>query len=80
MTFREYIYYNKLQVKDIAELLYVDRSYLSSALTGRIAWPKKLSYQVERFTEGLIKAAEIQGRFQTDIDSERYAEILKEGI
>ena len=78
MTFSEYLFYNKLQLRHVAPKLFIDKNYLSALLRGRNQWSPKISQHIESFTDGLVKAQDLSGKFQTDIDEERYQQILKE--
>lgn len=62
-TLPEYIFYNDIKVKDLAQRIDVQPSYLSSVIHGRNPCSRKMARAIERETNGLIKAADIEGTY-----------------
>lgn len=62
-TLPEYIFYRDIKVKDMADKINVQPSYLSSILNGRNPCSRKMAKAIEKETGGMIKAAEIEGTY-----------------
>lgn len=55
MDLREYLFYNKKTVTNMAKEIDITRSYLSKIIHGRIAISKKIAKSIERATNGNVK-------------------------
>ena len=78
MNFREYLFYNRIQVKDVAEVIDIRPGYLSAMLNGKKIWSRKVSKSIQWYTQGVIKASDLEGKWQNEIEAIQYKD--KEGI
>lgn len=57
MNLREYLFYNKITVKDFADKLGYSRSYISG-IVHELSMPSpRLAKEIEKVTQGKIKAS-----------------------
>lgn len=59
MNLREYIFYHKKTVTEMAKEIDITRSYLSRLLGGNKAISKKVARNIEKATNGLVTAETI---------------------
>lgn len=59
MTLRDYLYYNKISVKEFSESLDYSRTHMSAIIHGRLKPSKRLAKAIEKATNGEVKAEEL---------------------
>jgi transcriptional regulator with XRE-family HTH domain len=55
MNLKEFLFYNQLTVKDFANLIEMDKCYLSSVLNGNRKPSQKMLRAIERASKGIVK-------------------------
>jgi len=61
VNIREYLFYNKLSVREFSKKVDCSRTYLSQIVHGKIKPGRKLARDIERATNGEVKAADMLG-------------------
>lgn len=62
MDLREYLYRHRMTVKTLSELLECSRTYLSEIINGKSFPSKRFAKDVERVTNGEVKAIELMAK------------------
>jgi ribosome-binding protein aMBF1 (putative translation factor) len=59
MNLREYLFYNRITVKEFSEKIEYSRTHLSAIIHGRLKPSKRLAKQIERETNGEVTVKEL---------------------
>ncbi len=59
MNLREYLFIKRMTVTEISKMLECNRPYMSAIVNGRLKPSKRLAKDIERVTNGEVKAEEI---------------------
>lgn len=59
MNLRDYLYYNKISVKDFSKNLDYSRTHISAIIHGRLKPTKRLAKAIEQATNGEVKAEDL---------------------
>jgi plasmid maintenance system antidote protein VapI len=59
VNLRDYLYHNRISVTEFAKNIDYSRGHLTSIINGKLRPSKKLARQIEKATNGEVKAEEL---------------------